>query len=388
LKRTSFGLGGGALWGNCVRVDVIDVNAMSEELAGRWRALQSLTPDFGSPLVGPDFAKLVARNRPDAKVAIGYEGGKPIAFFAFHPARNGYVRGIGSPFCDYQAIVTDPDANIVGEAFLRAAGISSIVFSSLMDPHNQFNKAPLHVVESHRIDCKGNGPAFFEVIRGNNPKWAKNLRRLGHKMERELGPVRMVGNDTSRATFDAMMAIKVAQYHHTGVTNVLRPAWVVNMMRELFELGDPDFGGCLISLYAGEKFVAGHFGVRQGDWYHPWIASSCPKSHAYSPGIVFLGEAIRKSQDFGIRVIDLSSGSDHYKSQFCRTPILTHSGVIGDKPHTAPDQGRGPLALIKRRFDMISALEPDLMGQVIAIGSAIGAVPKRIASRRAQNEHA
>jgi CelD/BcsL family acetyltransferase involved in cellulose biosynthesis len=378
----------GLFWRECVRVDVLDLTALPEALADRWRALQGLTPSFASPLVGPDFARFVARYRPDSKVAIGFQDEVAVAFFAFHPAKNGYVRAIGAPFCDYQAIVSDPKVPLNGEAYLSAAGISSIALSSLMDPHNLFDKTALEVVEAHRIDCNGDGPAFFESLRVANLKWSKNLRRLTNKMDRELGPVRLVAHDTSAESYDIMMAIKVGQFYQTGVTNVLRPIWVQNFMRDLFNLRDPNFGGCMVSLYAGDKFVAGHFGVRQGDWFHPWIASTCPLSHPYSPGIIFLGEMVRQSDQVGLRVIDLSAGHGHYKNQFCRSPILVHAGVVGAKPQTAPNQGAGPLALIDRRLDLISAVEPDFLGQMTAIGTAIATIPRRIAARRARSEHA
>jgi CelD/BcsL family acetyltransferase involved in cellulose biosynthesis len=371
-----------------VRVEIIDLTALPDTLADRWRALQGMTPEFASPLVGPDFARFLARYRPDAKVAIGFEGEEAVAFFAFHPAKNGYVRAIGAPFCDYQAIVTDPTIGVTGEAFLSAAGIASIAFSSLMDPHNLFDKSSLEVVEAHRIDCKGDGHAFFETLRVANLKWSKNLRRLTNKMDRELGPVHLVAHDSNEASFDIMMAIKVQQFYQTGVTNVLRPDWVKRFMHDLFHLRDKDFSGCMVSLYSGEKFVAGHFGVRQGTWFHPWIASTCPLSHAYSPGIIFLGEMVRQSDQIGLNVIDLSAGHGHYKSQFCRNPISVHAGVVGTKPKTAPSQGAGALALIDRRLDLISAVETDFLGQMTAIGTAIATIPRRIAARRARSEHA
>ncbi len=54
----------------------------------------------------------------------------------------------------------------------------------------------------------------------------------------------------------------------------------------------------MINLYAGDKLVAGHFGVRQGDVYHPWIASTDP--------------------DLG-RLVDRASSSCCAPSRPCRT---------------------------------------------------------------------
>ena len=218
-----------------MRVEVQNLKEMSAALAERWRAVQALTPEFMTPLVGPDFASLVARHRDDAKVAIGYDEDLAIAFFAFHPTSNGYARAIGAPFCDYQAIVSDPKVKFSGPQFLEMAGIASISSTSLMDPHGLFDQTTLSKVDAYRIDCSNGSSAYMEALRSANPKWAKNLRRLGNKMDRELGPIKLIGHDTCQASFDALMAIKVAQYHETGMTDVLRPQWVKGMMQELFD---------------------------------------------------------------------------------------------------------------------------------------------------------
>jgi CelD/BcsL family acetyltransferase involved in cellulose biosynthesis len=364
-----------------VRVDVKKMGDLSDTLADRWRVLQALTPDFMTPLVGPDFARLVSRHRPDAHVAIGYVKDEAVAFFAYHPTRTGYARGIGAPFCDYQAIVSDPNVTIDGLDFLQKTGIGSLHVTSLMDVNGLFARDGLTGVDTYRIDCGGSGVAKLETLRMANPKWAKNVRRLGHKLEREVGPIHLVGHDTSQSSFDALMAIKVAQFQSSGMTNVLRPKWVKSLMKELFDTQGGDFGGCLVSLYAGDKFVAGHFGVRQGDWFHPWIASTCPLSHSFSPGIVFLSELIQHADALKLRTIDLAAGHSHYKAQFCRVPYRAYDGIIGSRPNTAPSQSDSLLAFIERRLDLIGSVELDLSGRLIAIGNAIAAAPQRIIAR-------
>jgi CelD/BcsL family acetyltransferase involved in cellulose biosynthesis len=367
-----------------VRVDVQNVSDLSDALANRWSFVQSLTPDFLTPLCGPDFARLVARHRADAKIAIGYEGDVAVAFFSFHPTANGYARAIGAPFCDYQAIVSDPSVQISGPEFLKKAGIASLLATSLMDSNGLFDTASMDTVDAYRIDCGGEAGVSMEALRVANPKWAKNVRRLGSKMDRELGPIRLVGHDTNQDSFEALMAIKVAQFYETGITNVLRSKWVKAFMQDLFDMRGGDFGGCLVSLYAGEKLVAGQFGCRLGDWFHPWIASTCPLSHPYSPGIVFLAETIRQVDDLGLRIVDLSAGHSHYKQQFCRVPYRAYSGILGANPSTAPAQSGGPIGFIQRRLDLIAAVEPDLGGQLTAIGAAIAAVPRRLSARKGQ----
>lgn len=369
-----------------MRVEVQRLGDLSQALVERWRYLQTLTPMFGTPLVGPDFALLIAKHRPGSYIAIGYQGDLAVAFFAFHKASGGYARAIGAPYCDYQGIVTDPDVAVNGDTFLADAGITSLAFTSLMDPHNIFETTNWDDVEGYRIDCSDGGEKHLESLLTRNHKWAKNLRRLTNKMNRELGEVRVVGHDTNPAAFEALKAIKIAQFTETGLTNVLGPNWVQGFMQELFEQQGGAFGGCLISLYAGDKFVAGQFGVRLGDWFHPWIASTCPLSHPYSPGIIFLSEMLRHSDEFGLKTIDLSEGHSHYKSQFCRAPTTVKAGIAGIFPGKAPASANGAVGLIKRRLDLIAALEPSFLGKVQSIGTTIAGIPARLKARQAQND--
>jgi CelD/BcsL family acetyltransferase involved in cellulose biosynthesis len=365
-----------------VRVDVVQALDLTDAQVATWRALQALTPEFGTPLVSPEFAQFVARYKPDTKVAIGRMNDQDVAFFPFHLASSGYARGIGAPFCDYQAIVSDPDIPVNGLEFLTKAGIASFAFTSLMDPHNLFETQAMESIKGYRIFCAPTLEERLKVVRESSPKQAKNLRRLGRKIEAEIGPLRLVGDDTNQTSFEAILALKSAQYEKNGMTDVLRPTWVKAFMQGLFDLQIGDFRGCLVSLYAGDKLIAGQFGVRQGSWFHPWIASTCPQSLLYSPGIVFLNEAIQNCDKYGVTVIDMAEGHGHYKAQFCRDPVIVRAGIIGSKPKTAPAQGQSPFAIINRRFDQIAALEPSLGGRLRAFGEAIVAAPRRMAARR------
>jgi CelD/BcsL family acetyltransferase involved in cellulose biosynthesis len=364
-----------------VKVMTISADALTTGQIARWAALQAETKEFGSPLVGPYFAQLIQRHRGDVHVAIAEQDGRDVAFFAFHRASHGYARPVGAPFSDYQAIVSEPGLELDGTAFLAEAGIERMAVSGLMDPHGLFATAALEPTLGYRISVKDGGAAKLERLRQANPKWAKNLRRLANKIDRELGPIRFVTGDTSPAALEAVLNLKIEQYHESGLTDVLRPNWVKAMMQDLFTRTDPNFGGCLITLYAGDYMVSGQFGVRQGGWFHPWIASSCPKAHPYSPGIVFLGQMIRYAEDIGIETIDLAQGHSHYKSQFSRNPVTVQTGQVGRRAIPASGVKSGPIGMVQKRLDLIASVEPDLAGRLHAGWAAVTSAPRRLMAR-------
>ena len=50
----------------------------------------------------------------------------------------------------------------------------------------------------------------------------------------------------------------------------------------------PGLRGQLLTLRAGERLVAAHFGVRSGAMFHPWLAGFDPELRSYSPGLIFM----------------------------------------------------------------------------------------------------
>jgi CelD/BcsL family acetyltransferase involved in cellulose biosynthesis len=365
-----------------VNVTTISAAALTEGQIARWAALQRETPEFGSPLVGPFFAQVVQRHRGDVQVAIATEAGRDMAFFAFHKVSHGYARPVGAPFSDYQAIVSEPGLKLDGTTFLVEAGIEHIAVSGLMDPHGIFQNAPLEPSLGYRIHVKDGGAAELERLSAANPKWAKNLRRLATKIDRELGPIHFVMGDQDPAALQAILQMKIEQFHRSGLTNVLRPAWVKAMMQDLFTRTDREFGGCLMTLYAGELLIAGQFGVRQDGWFHPWIVSLDPTARAYSPGIVSHGQMVRYAKDIGIEMIDLAQGHSHYKSQFARNPVTVQAGQVGSRSRPASAAMGGPIGMIQRRLDLIASLEPNLAGRLQAGWTAMTSAPRRLLARR------
>ncbi|GBF56352.1 hypothetical protein PbB2_00007 [Candidatus Phycosocius bacilliformis] len=365
-----------------MKVTTISAESLTHEQIACWVGLQAETKAYGSPLVGPYFAQLVHRHRGDVTIAIASEAGADVAFLAYHRAGRGDLcRPVGWPFGDYQAIVCHPSYRLNVETFLQGAGINRLRVTGLMDPTGLIEPNVLTPALGFRIHLAGGGEATMERLRQANPKWAKNLRRLANKLNRELGPVRLVLEDRDPANLDQILKLKVNQYHDSGMTNVLRPAWVRGMMQDLINQPSRDFGGCLITMFAGDYLVAGQFGVRQGSWFHPWIASTCPKVHAYSPGIVFLGQMLRNSDAIGLETIDLAQGHSHYKSQFARHPITVFAGEVGAQARAASHAPAGFSKLVSQRLDLIAGLEPTLAGRLHAMTQAVLTAPRRLASR-------
>lgn len=373
-----------------VTVDLYRPADLPQGDVDRWTLMQETIAAFSNPLFSHAFAVEVARVRDDVQVAVFRKGGAAVGFMAFHKRPGGLARPIGAPFSDYQGIVSNGAIGVTGPQALKLAGLGAIRFNGLVDPFGLFAGDAAGVQDAYAIELDGDAEAYLEAIRAASPKKFKNYRRLEHRLEREVGALKLVTDDRSQETFDLLLGWKSEQFVRTGIQDVLRPAWVQQMMQSLFETTDGPVTGLTVSLYAGETLVAGHFGVRQGGVFHPWIASANPDFAFASPGQAFLGHAIRAMPAMGLAVYDLGPGHDHYKRPYASTHRVLGSGLAvaegmrgkiagaGENAWAISGLGRvGALDKVRRRLDHIAAVDPTPAGRMRGMIEAVQGARKR-----------
>ncbi len=366
--------------------DTFHPSELAESDIAVWRALQAAEPAFADPLLGPDFARAVGRVREDARVSVFRRDGQVAGVLAYHLRPGGFVRAIGAPFSDYHALVAEPGLSATDA--LAAAGLTAFRFTGLIDPHAAFeatSESEAFVIALDATAADGGAETYLEALRTASPKRFKNYRRLDHKLDREVGPLRIVAHDADRAAFDQLIAWKRDHLTRTGMHDVLAADWTCRLMADLFETHDGPLSGLMINLYAGDRLVAGHFGVRAGAYYHPWIASTDPDLAAWSPGQVFLTRAIAAMPDLGLTTYDLGASHEHYKRPYALTTRRVGQGLAT----AATAQGRvaqlseqawilaggvaQPVARLRRRLDSIAAAELSLAGRARGLATAIAA---------------
>ena len=366
-------------------VEIVRPSMLRVADTAAWSAIQRADPAFRSPLLSPHFARAVGKVRDDARVAMVSREGERVAFFGFHQRPGGFGRPLGAPFSDYHGVVSTADTGLKPGQIIALAGLKAFRHNGLIDPHGLF-PATESPVEAFAIELTQSPDDYLEAVRAASPKKFKNWRRLAHRLA-EVGPL-TIRADESQAAFDAVMEWKSAQFLRTGVQDVLRPQWATDLMQSLFETRNGPMTGLLLSLYAGDTLVGGHFGVREGGVYHPWIASMSPEMAAFSPGQTFIDQAIRAMPELGLEVYDLGCGHDHYKRPFAPAISLVGSGF-----HSAPGGTfkraeeaawtLGPLGRssavdkVRRRLDHIATADPSMRGRVQGLMEAVSATRRR-----------
>jgi CelD/BcsL family acetyltransferase involved in cellulose biosynthesis len=360
--------------------DVLRPSELSSGDIAAWRRFQALEPAFGSPLLGADFAQAVGEVRPDARVAVFRRGGDAVGFLAHHRRPSGFARPIGAPFSDYHALISDARAPVDQGEALEAAGIDRLRLTGLIDPFHGPDDGVTGRAWAHRIVLTDTAEAYLDALGRGSRNRLKNHRRYRRALEQAIGPVRLVARDHDPAAFERLIAWKRRQIQLTGAHDFLGVDWTAALMRRLYETRTPGFEGLMVSLYAGKRLVAAHFGVRQGDWFHPWLGAFDPDLRAYSPGLVHQIEAIGAMPELGLRTYDLGPSNDHWKQMFTTGGVWIGSGLatrpsLGGQIAKAGDQvWRAPLiGRLRARLDQIASLELTLAGRLQGAAHAVAA---------------
>lgn len=357
-------------------IETLHPLALEEADLRIWRDMAAAQPAFHSPLLGPDFARAVGAVRDDARVAVIRRQNQILGFLAHHRRPGAMARPIGSPLSDYHGLISRPDARLTAAEVLRAADLTAYRYTGLVDPHGVFDRTETKA--AHVIDLTGtDAEAYLEAVRAASPKKIKNWRRLDNKLDREVGEITLVAPDSSREAFDQLIAWKREQLERTGVHDFLRPDWTRGLMLDLFQKRTGPFQGLMINLYAGGQLVAGHFGVRLGGVYHPWIASTNPAHGEWSPGQIFFMRAIAAMPGLGLHHYDLGPGHDHYKGTYALSQVRIAEGtataatMAGRVAHSldgvmalAGSRGAGPVGRLTRRMEAIASVELTMGGRM------------------------
>ncbi len=248
---------------------------------------------------------------------------------------------------------------------------------------------------SRRIVLDGDAGQYLDALRAHSRNGAKNFRRYSQRLEQDLGALSFKGPDRDRASLDRLFAWKSRQLRDSGLHDYFAVDWIGRLLHRLFDAREGGFEGMMLNLYAGDRHVAGQFGVRLNGHFHPWIGAMDPGLKAYSPGSLFQWMAVQAMPDLGLTTYELGEGEGQWKKQFALQSLTVRTGMatactptslIGaarERLYGWQTQQSGGLGRIQRRLDQIAATELTLAGRTRGVISALSNFEKRNAVRLA-----
>jgi len=259
--------------------------------------------------------------------------GRVVAFFPFqHRSRAFAAAGIGQrlggELSDYFGLIAAPGLQLAPKTLLRLSGLKSLYFTHLDESLYSGGLVGGKPEVGHRIDFPQGGEAFWEEKRRDDKKFTSDTERRERKLIREYGAMRFTFcEEHGEAALSDLIARKREQYQRTGVVDSLRAKRTRDILHALNGTRDEQCRGMVSTLYAGDTWVASHFGLRSGATLHYWFPVYNPALKAFAPGRILLKQIILDAQIHGLARIDRGAGDSVAKRDFSTSQHFFYSGL-------------------------------------------------------------
>ena len=311
-----------------MKISVVRPEELGPGELASWRQFQKDQPRLQNPFLAPEFTLAVARHRPAARVAVLEESDGIAGFFPFEVRNRVIGVPIGAGITDCQGVVHRDGAEWDAVGLLRACRLPVWEFDHLMAHQRPFEPFHTERTGSPVMDLT-DGYAAYVDDRNKAGDVVKQTLRKQRKMVREIGAERFAWDDRDPAALTALRAWKGAQYRRTQQYDRFTTPWIEGVLEELLAAPSDDCRAVVSTVYAGDRPVAAHLGLRSTSVLAYWFPSYDVDLSRYSAGILLCLRMAEAGAADGIRHIDLGKSEALYKSRLMNDESPVAAGRVG-----------------------------------------------------------
>jgi CelD/BcsL family acetyltransferase involved in cellulose biosynthesis len=294
-------------------VQVVPARSLTSEQLARWSHIQAGEPALASPFFCPQFTSIVGVARDDVYVGVLEQDGRTVGFFPFHRGRAGAGRPVGWRISDYQGVIAERSAEWDAKELIRACGLKTWEFDHVIAARPEFEPFGRVQGQSPFMDLSHGFEAYLRERREAGVGEIGAARRKMRKLAREHGELRFEPHAAGPEALATLLRWKQQQYLRTGVSDTLAQSWIRRVLELVHARQEESFAGLLSLLFAGDRIVAAHLGIRSVSVWHYWFPAYDPALARYSPGIALLLKMAEHAPSVALGTIDLGRGDERYK---------------------------------------------------------------------------
>ncbi len=336
------------------QVELLRAGALTSEIRQAWHEIRTAQTVYRSPFFACAFTEAVARcSESPVKVVILRRGGRVTGLLPIQMSGR-VARPAGLGINDAHGLLLRD-----GETFSVTQSLAQLGLQGY-----EFHAAPPELDECQRYEV-GRTRSFLADLTVDPEGYEHYLRthsttidRQGQKTRRlirEEGPLRLEFDSKDPALLDLLIQWKRDQYRRTHTYDIMSVAWIRALMHDLHRCDRGGIHGLLSVLYAGDKPVAMHYGMLDGDWLHYWFPVFDPQYGYGSPGSQLFLEIVRECESRGVTKVDMGYGEQRYKHKL--TNVITEMSFgLADSSHLRRNLFRAKRTL-KSRLKNVRARE-------------------------------
>jgi CelD/BcsL family acetyltransferase involved in cellulose biosynthesis len=308
-----------------MRVCLTAARNIDPPLWREWERIRRTNPALQSPFFAPEFSQIVGAVRDDVEVGVISRDGSVIAFFPFQRKQSEASHGV--PIADFmsecQGLICKPSFECDPLELIDRCGLVSYEFCRFIASQKFFLRCPYRLSFSHQIDVS-QGHVQWKHICGP----IKLSNDLARRLQRDLGPLRFVAHSRDPALLQSMMELKSDQDNRTGARDLYEMAWVRSVIEKIHAIQSNEFAGVLSLLYAGDKLVASHFGLRSRTIWHYWIPAFDPAIVTYLLQMNLTLNMAKRGPTVGLSTLNFSPGRTVHNQMLSSGSIPVAKGKL------------------------------------------------------------
>lgn len=306
-----------------MRIDVMPISELSEEMKRRWLEIQISNPNLAGPCFHPDLFFTVGKFCPDVHIALIYD---KIELTGFFPFLKDQKLSIAQPidFCDYQAIIGPLSHHWDMNKILKEARLRSWNFNSLVDFADiKSRNSRLERGRSMRVDLSGGCEKYFFTKNQEKVNFS-SLAGKKRQIEANFGALRFVPTCNDPQVLHSLLSWKTLQHNRDEAWTKLATGLLENFCFS----NQRSLDGILSALYAGNDLLAAFFGIRYQGILHGLICGFNLDFQKFSPGMILWHDIISQHKQLRYHILDFGPGEERYKHDFSNSSLPVIQGIF------------------------------------------------------------
>jgi CelD/BcsL family acetyltransferase involved in cellulose biosynthesis len=298
--------------------------------AETWTALRASNPVLRSPFFSWEFTRAVAARQPHVELAVVEDARGVAGYLPFQRVGPRRAEPVGTPLNDYQGLIARPGLAFDPLRLLDACALERFDYDHVVAEQPAW--APYHRQRAFSpfLDLSAGFEAWARDRRRVGRSRFERLKELRRALGRAAGPLRFEYDVRDERVLEALLSLKSDQYRRTlgAERDLFANPVMAGIVRDIFAARSPELAGVLSALWAGDRLVAAHFGMRSGPVLHWWFPAFSTELARYSPGALLLLHLAEGSAAEGVSLVDFGKGDESYKLRWANGRFEVAEGYV------------------------------------------------------------
>ncbi len=308
-------------------------NQLTDNEINYWESICKENNNLSSPFYSYYFSLATFLSGRDVRVCILYQDSLPVAFIPFQ-FRNtlyrllGVAERVANNLNDYFGIIASEDFTITPEQLRHFCNLNYFSFSHLRENQLGFGLSGEDPTPSPIVNFKMDDLQLNSKQRRKKVHFEKETERRLNRASNELGAINFEFKSANvEQELSRCIDQKRAQYKRTGSPDPLTEKYEQKILYELACYNYASCSGILSTLYAGDTWLASHFGLINETEMHYWFPVYNPDFVEYSAGRILITKMIEATKLHKLKLFDFGAGTSQMKRKFSNDEITVLKGT-------------------------------------------------------------